>query len=306
MKHTNYSDDYELIDSGHGRKLERYGDYLLVRPDPQALWSPTLSANDWNKAHGIFIREGKKTTWKTKRGLPETWNIHFAGLQFEIAPTTFKHTGLFPEHATSWKWMQNTIATEHKRRGITSTSLTNPRSAPSAIEPVSVLNLFGYTGGASLACAQVGAKVTHVDGSKVSVAWAKRNQQLSGIDGDAIRWIIDDAVTFVKREIKRGKKYDAIVMDPPSHGRGPTGEVWEIEEDLSKLLELCSQLLSETPVFMVLNGYAAGFSSAAYYNLLLPTLKAKGGNLDHGELSLSESAGDRALPCGIYARWSNV
>ena len=291
MKHTDTSTGYELIDSGHGRKLERYGDFLLVRPDPQALWSPTLSANDWNKAHGIFIREGKKTTWKTKRELPETWNIHFAGLQFEIAPTTFKHTGLFPEHATSWKWMQDTITHVQKKNNRT--------------EPISVLNLFGYTGGASLACAQVGAKVTHVDGSKVSVAWAKRNQQLSGIDGDTIRWIIDDAVTFVKREIKRGKKYDAIVMDPPSHGRGPTGEVWEIERDLSKLLELCSQLLSETPVFMVLNGYAAGFSSVAYYNLLLPTLKAKGGNLDHGELSLTESAGARILPCGIYARWSS-
>lgn len=291
MKHNETSSGYELIDSGHGRKLERYGDYLLVRPDPQALWSPTLNQKEWDKAHGTFIREGKKTTWKTKRELPEAWNIDFAGLRFEIAPTTFKHTGLFPEHAPSWKWMQDIIIHAQKQSG--------------RADPITVLNLFGYTGGASLACAQVGAKVTHVDGSKVSVAWAKRNQQLSEIEADAIRWIIDDAVTFVKREIKRGKKYDAIVMDPPSHGRGPTGEVWEIEEDLSKLLGLCYQLLSDNPVFMVLNGYAAGFSSVAYYNNLLPLLAAKGGSLEHGELSLTESGGKRLLPCGIYARWKS-
>ncbi len=290
MKQPETTPDYELIDSGHGRKLERYGNFLLARPDPQALWTPTLSQKEWDKAHGTFIREGKKTTWKTKRELPEAWNIDFAGLTFEIAPTTFKHTGLFPEHAPSWKWMQDTI--------------TRAQKQPDRTEPITVLNLFGYTGGASLACAQVGAKVTHVDGSKVSVAWAKRNQQLSGIDTDAIRWIIDDAVTFVKREIKRGKKYDAIVMDPPSHGRGPTGEVWEIEEDLGPLLDLCMKLLSDTPVFVVLNGYASGFSAIAYYNNLLPLVTARGGNLEHGELSLSESAGKRLLPCGIYARWS--
>lgn len=282
--------EYELIDSGNGRKLERYGDYLLVRPDPQALWKPTLASKDWDQAHGIFIRDGKKTEWKTKKDLPEKWTIHFEDLELEIAPTTFKHTGLFPEHAVSWKWMQEKISTSMKK---------NPERAP-----VSVLNLFGYTGGASLACAQAGAKVTHVDGSKVSVAWAKRNQELSGIAPDAIRWIIDDAMTFIKREIKRGKTYDAIVMDPPSHGRGPTGEVWQIEEDLVKLLDLAQKLLTPKPLFVVLNGYASGFSSLAYYNNLLSFKDTLGGTVEHGELTLIESAGKRALPCGIYARWS--
>lgn len=295
MKHTSTNNasstnDYELIDSGNGMKLERYGAYVLARPDPQALWLPRSPRQQWDSADAHFIREGKKTTWKTKKSLPEHWTITYAGLNLEIAPTTFKHTGLFPEHALSWKWMQNTIAQASQQSHRT--------------EPVSVLNLFGYTGAASLACAQAGAKVTHVDGSKVSVAWAKRNQKLSQISEDSIRWIIDDAITFIKREIKRGKKYDAIVMDPPSHGRGPTGEVWEIERDLSKLLGLCFELLSDKPVFVLLNGYASGFSSLAYYNNLLPLQEKHPGSISHGELTLTESASGRQLPCGIFARWS--
>jgi 23S rRNA (cytosine1962-C5)-methyltransferase len=278
--------DYALIDSGDGKKLERYGQYLLARPDPQALWKPLLSANEWNKADAVFIRDGKKTEWKTKKQLPEKWSVNFAGLVLEIIPTTFKHTGLFPEHAATWKWMRDLIKKSNR--------------------PVSVLNLFGYTGAASLACAQAGATVCHVDGSKLAIEWAKRNQKLSGLSPDSVRWILDDVLLFLKREIKRGNRYDAIIMDPPAFGRGPDGEIWKIEEQFHDLLDSCRKVLSDKPLFLVINGYASGFSSIAYQNNILPFQKEFGGILEHGELTITEEGSGRLLPCGIFARWSTL
>ena len=281
---THPESGYELIDSGDGKKLERYGNFVLSRPDPQALWQPLLSANEWNNADAVFVRDGKKTEWKTKKGLPEKWNIPFSGLVMEIVPTTFKHTGIFPEHASTWKWMQSEIK----------------KSA----RPISVLNLFGYTGAASLACAQAGASVCHVDGSKLAIEWAKRNQKLSGLPTDSIRWILDDVLQFLKREIKRGNRYDAIIMDPPAFGRGPDGDVWKIEEQFQELLTLCRKVLSEKPLFIVINGYASGFSPIAYQNNLIPFQKEFGGTIENGELTIEESGSGRLLPCGIFARWS--
>lgn len=286
---TKNEKEYELIDSGNGKKLERYGEYVLSRPDPQALWLPRLSANEWSKADAVFVREGTKTSWKTKKSLPEQWNISFGGLVMEIIPTTFKHTGLFPEHVATWEWMREIIG--------------KARMAQSSAPAPRVLNLFGYTGGASLACAQAGASVCHVDGSKLAIEWAKRNQKLSGLSADSIRWILDDAILFLKREVKRGNKYDAIIMDPPAFGRGPDGEVWKIEEQFQDLLDLCRKVLSDTPLFIVINGYASGFSSIAYANNLLPFQQEFGGTLEHGEIALAESGSDRLLPCGIFARW---
>lgn len=288
MNLTTYaSPDYELIDSGNGKKLERYGSYILERPDPQALWKPRYDQNQWNKADGVFIREGKKTSWKTKKTLPEKWTITFGGLQLEIAPTTFKHTGLFPEHVSTWEWMRSVIT---KRRQ------AQPAAAPR------ILNLFGYTGCASLACASAGATVVHVDGSKLAIGWAKRNQTLSEIPNDSIRWILDDVTAFLKREIKRGNTYDAIIMDPPAFGRGPDGEVWEIEECLAPLLEQCQKVLSDRPLFVIMNGYAAGFSSISYANNLQLFADQHGGTIEHGELTIAEKDG-RLLPSGIYAKW---
>lgn len=286
---THNEPHYELLDSGDGKKLERYGDYILARPDPQALWQPLLGANEWNKADAQFMRSGKKTEWKTKKNIPAQWTIAFGGLVMEIVPTTFKHTGLFPEHVNTWNWMRGQI--------------TARMAQPSAPQP-KVLNLFGYTGGASLACAQAGASVCHVDGSKLAIEWAKRNQQLSGLASDSVRWILDDVLLFLKREIKRGNKYHAIIMDPPAFGRGPDGEVWKIEEQFQDLLELCHKVLSDKPLFIVINGYASGFSSIAYQNNLIPFQKKFGGTIEHGELTLEESVSKRLLPCGIFARWS--
>ncbi len=291
--------DYELLDSGDGKKLERYGNFVLSRPDPQALWRPLLSANDWNKADGSFVREGKKTAWVTKKRLPATWNISLGGLMFEIAPTTFKHTGIFPEHLATWDWMRDRI-----NKYIAHQTLLEKKSTVSQKDSTPrILNLFGYTGAASLACAQAGASVCHVDGSKLAIEWAKRNQKLSSLPSDSIRWILDDVLLFLKREIKRGVTYDGIIMDPPAFGRGPKGEVWKIEEQLPELMDLCKKILSDCPLFFVINGYASGFSSITYENNLIPIQKQFGGIIESGELTIKESASTRLLPCGIFARW---
>jgi len=292
---THDEKDYELLDSGDGKKLERYGDFVLSRPDPQALWPTTKGQNDWNKADGVFVRDGKKTSWVTKKRLPEKWNIAFGGLTLEIVPTTFKHTGIFPEHLATWNWMRTLI----------SDSLRHPPT-PSERGGAAprVLNLFGYTGGASLACAQAGASVCHVDGSKIAIEWAKRNQKLSNLPADSVRWILDDVLLFLKREIKRGTKYDAIIMDPPAFGRGPKGEVWKIEEQFPELLDLCRKVLSEKPLFFVINGYASGYSAIAYENNLRVLKDQFSGTLESGELAIRESKTGRLLPCGIFARWS--
>ena len=278
------SKEYALLDSGDGEKLERYGEYILRRPDPQALWKKQQSPTMWEQAHAVFVRDGKHTDWIMKRGMKEKWTITLAGLTFWIRPTAFKHTGIFPEQAPNWEWMQSCI----KKRNT----------------PVRVLNLFGYTGGASLAAAKAGAEVVHVDGSKVAISWGKDNAELSGLSQKPIRWILDDVRVFVRREIKRGNKYDGIILDPPAFGHGAKKEVWNIEKDLLPLLEMCRDILSDKPLFFLLNGYASGYSSIAYEQNIYPLMKSYGGTIERGELTIQEQSG-RLLPAGIFARWSS-
>lgn len=282
---TKPSRDYELIDTGEGEKLERYGEFTVARPDPQALWPKKVSEKEWQKAHAYFSREADDSSWKSRQELPPKWAIDFDGLKFHIKLSAFKHTGLFPENQPTWEWMRQEI-TKAKR-------------------PINVLNLFGYTGGASLACAQAGASVCHVDGSKVAVTWARENAEISNLKQKPIRWIVDDARVFVEREIKRAKQYDAVILDPPAFGHGPNRELWKIEDDLLPLLKSCQKVLSPQPLFFLINGYAAGYSAIAYANNL-KDLFGKKGKLETGELTIAHSKDDRLLPCGIFARWSNI
>jgi 23S rRNA (cytosine1962-C5)-methyltransferase len=283
---TKPSKDYELLDSGVGEKLERYGNVVFRRPDPQALWIRSRDIQEWNKAHASFNREGKKGDWNLKKGVPEKWQIEFGNLKLWIRPTSFKHTGLFPEQSTNWDWMREKIV--------------------AAERPVSVLNLFGYTGGASLAAAQAGASVVHVDGSKVAIQWGKDNAKASGLQDKPIRWLLDDARVFVKREIKRGNTYDGILLDPPAFGHGPKKELWKIEDHLPELLKMCTEILSDKPVFFLINGYASGYSSIAYENNLKQLLEKFGGSFEKGELAIEESKSGKLLPCGIFSRWSSI
>lgn len=287
---TKKSADYELLDSGEGKKLERYGAFVLSRLDPQALWKKHLPESVWQKADLEFIREGKAVEWKIRPGVPKKWDIAFEGLNFSIRPTTFKHTGLFPEQAGNWKWMAEIISKSEKK------SRTNPV----------VLNLFGYTGGATLAAAKAGAEVVHVDGSKMAIEWARENAKLSGLEEKPVRWILDDAKAFLKKEVKRGKKYDGIIMDPPAFGHGAKNEIWKIEEDLLELLDLCVQVLSENPLFFLINGYASGYSPIAYANNLMQVMAGHAGGMEIGELSIEESDSGRLLPAGIFARWKKM
>ncbi|HAO64497.1 TPA: SAM-dependent methyltransferase [Candidatus Taylorbacteria bacterium] len=297
---TKPSAGYSLIDSGQGDKLERFGVYTLARPDPQALWLKSAPNETWQKAQGVFAREtikGDKAavgSWKMKAGVPERWQISIGGLQMWVKPSTFKHVGIFPEQVGNWDWIRDTI---------------NNRKAPAGqsgqtTEKISVLNLFGYTGGATLAAASAGAEVCHVDGSKTAISWAKDNAEISGLGGKPIRWILDDAVVFVKREVKRGKKYDGIIMDPPAFGRGPEGEVWKIEEHFLHLIDLCKQILTEKPLFFLINGYAAGYSALAYKNVMKDFTRNWGGEVEVGELTIEEEKTGRLLPAGIFGRWS--
>ncbi|MFA4999406.1 MAG: class I SAM-dependent methyltransferase [Parcubacteria group bacterium] len=271
--------DYELIDSGGGEKLERYGNIILSRPDPQAIW-PKANSEKWRKALAVF--EGsQKGRWNKKAKLPTSWLIDFGGLSFNIRLSAFKHTGVFPEQKSNWKWVEERIDKKQ----------------------ISVLNLFGYTGGATLAAAKAGAKVTHLDGSKVAISWARENAKISGLEQKPIRWILDDALAFVKREARRGNKYDGIIMDPPSYGHGPKGETWQIEDDLLKLLLLCKDILSEKPSFVLLNGYAAGYSPTGYTNILEEALPFTKGKVEQGEVGIRETARGLILPSGIFARY---
>lgn len=282
-------EDYKLIDSGEGEKLEKFGSFLLSRPDPQALWRKNLSDAEWKNADASFSRSESSAEWTYKKGKLEKWSINFGGLKFWIKPTAFKHTGLFPEQKVNWDWMRGKIK----------------EGSGSEKSDLEILNLFGYTGGASLACAQAGAKVVHVDGSKSAISWARENAELSGLAHRPIRWILEDARVFVGREVKRGNKYDGIIMDPPAFGHGANKEIWKIEEDFLPLVEDCIKLLSKKPLFFIINGYSAGYSSIAYRNVLKVLIEKFGGNIEIGELTLPEEGGDRLLPCGIYARWSN-
>jgi len=281
---TPKSKDYELIDSGDSEKLERYGSVILRRPDPQALWSKALSNPSWNDyCHAVFVRDSKQAEWQINSKVPQRWAITLGGLKFWIQPTTFKHTGLFPEQLGNWELLMDQISNSSR--------------------PVKILNLFGYTGGATLAAAKAGAEVTHIDASKVAINWARDNQILSNLTDHPIRWILDDVAVFVKRELKRNKKYDGIIMDPPAFGHGPKGESWKIEKDFMPLLSNCFSLLSPNPLFVLLNGYASGYSAIAYENNLLPLKNKFGGQINKGELSIQETSAGRLLPCGIFARW---
>lgn len=278
--------DYELIDAGDGMRLERFERYILARPDPQALFPKTLSEKKWQEADALFIRKGTHTEWKISNQLPKSWPISYGGLTLSIQPTSFKHVGLFPEQLSNWIWIEKQI--KHSKR-----------------KDIQVLNLFGYTGGASLIALKNGAQVTHVDGSKSTYVWGKKNQELSKLSDKQMKWLIDDATSFLKKEIKRKRQYDAIIMDPPSFGHGPNGELWKIEEQFPALIELCKKALSDDPLFFLINGYAAGFSPLTYKNNLLFLEEKYKGSFEYGELLLEPTSDSRKkLSAGFVVRWS--
>lgn len=276
--------DYELLDCGRGEKLERWGDKILVRPDPQAIWNTPRTLRGWKVNDGRYSRSHTGGGHWDKRGLPQHWTIRYGSLTFQVGPMNFKHTGLFPEQAANWDFAQQQIQ--------------------SAGREINVLNLFAYTGGATVACAAAGAKVCHVDAAKGMVAWARENARLSHLSDAPIRWIVDDCAKFVEREIRRGRRYDALIMDPPSYGRGPSGEVWKLEENLYPFLELVVQVLSDQPLFIIINSYTTGLAPSVL-GYLLDTLVTKkyGGHTECQELGLPVTASGLALPCGATGRW---
>jgi 23S rRNA (cytosine1962-C5)-methyltransferase len=275
--------DYELIDTGLGDKLERFGNYELVRPDPRIMWNKSLSQERWDNAHATYKRTDPKTgDWEVKTPAPDSWKITYDDLTFLLRPTEFKHVGVFPEQAVNWRWIKKTIA---------------GRS-------LNILNLFAYTGGATMAALAAGARVTHVDAAKSTLTWAHDNAQASGLDGKPVRWIEDDAYKFVIREAKRGNTYDGVIMDPPRFGRGSKGEVWKLENDLPKLMQAVRQILSSQPSLLLINAYTADISSVVLSHATLDLTHEFGGTVTAGELALEESSTKRLLPSGIFARWS--
>jgi 23S rRNA (cytosine1962-C5)-methyltransferase len=303
---TKSSKDYELIDSGDGEKLERFGQYILRRPDPQALWHKNLTEKEWKGASAYFERVGESGKWKKKEGVPSEWFVAMGGLKFLIKPTAFKHTGLFPEQEPNWSWIREVVKKRQENPlRLTRTNHSEEIPDTSSSRPIKVLNLFGYTGGATLSALSAGAEVIHIDSSKSAITWARQNAEVSGLAGKPVRWIEEDARKFVQREIKRGNKYDAIIMDPPAFGHGANNELWKIEEDFLNLLTLCEQILSDKPLFVLVNGYSAGYSAIAYENSLSPLIKKFGGQIERGELTIEESRSGRLLPAGIFARWSH-
>jgi 23S rRNA (cytosine1962-C5)-methyltransferase len=287
MRLSNEWQDYECLDAGNGEKLERWGKVILRRPDPQAMW--IISNNEtWNKVDGHYFRTDKGGGyWEYKTKLPDYWTIKYKDLTFKVSPTNFKHTGLFPEQATNWDFMMNKIRNSTKK--------------------VKVLNLFAYTGAATMACSKAGAEVVQVDASKGMTEWAKENMKLSGLENNKIRFMIDDCIKFVEREYRRGNKYDGIVMDPPSYGRGPNGEVWKFEENIYNLINACLKILSEEPLFFLINSYTTGISSIVLENILRTTILSlyPNGKIDAGEVGLPISRDNLILPCGIYGRWES-
>ncbi len=277
--------DYEILDAGDGMKLERWGDIILSRPDPQVIWQP-VRPDLWRKAHAVYNRSHSGGgNWTYQRAIPKNWQIAYDNLKFHIEPMGFKHTGLFPEQAANWEWMRNQIRERVSKGGT-----------------VNVLNLFGYTGGATVACAEAGAKVCHVDASKGMVQRASENVALSGLQGREVRYIVDDAFKFVAREIKRGHHYDGIIMDPPSYGRGPNGEVWKLEDNLYSFVKDAMSLLSEQPLFFLLNSYTTGFSPTVTGNILRMTAPKRAGRIESGDLLIPiTSMPGTYLPCGSYA-----
>ncbi len=276
--------DFELIDCADGEKLERWGNYFLVRPDPQAIWSTPRLDGRWNSPDAQYHRSDTGGGRWSRTRLPESWQIGYRNLTFHVKPMNFKHTGLFPEQATNWDWVSRVIS--------------------SAGRNVSVLNLFGYTGAATLACAKAGASVCHVDAAKGMVAWGKENAVSSGLAEAPIRWIVDDCAKFVEREIRRGRQYDAIIMDPPSYGRGPGGEVWKLEKDLWPFVSLCADVLSDAPLFVLINSYTTGLSpSVLTYITESIFTKKYGGKSEAQELGLPVTDSGLVLPCGASCRW---
>ena len=278
--------DYEVIDCSKGEKLERWGDYILVRPDPQVIWDTPRKEKGWHKMNAHYHRSKKGGGEWEFFDLPQQWSIHYHSLTFQLKPFSFKHTGLFPEQAANWDWFSELI----KKAG----------------RPVKVLNLFAYTGGATIAAAAAGASVTHVDASKGMVTWAKENAASSGLADAPIRWIVDDCVKFVEREIRRGNHYDAIIMDPPSYGRGPKGEIWKIEESIHPLVKLCAQLLVDRPLFFLINSYTTGLQPAVHSYLIGTELKRFPGKVTADEIGLPVSSNGLTLPCGASGRFEGI
>ncbi|MEG2597172.1 MAG: class I SAM-dependent methyltransferase [Oscillospiraceae bacterium] len=280
-------EDYELIDACDGERLEQWKSVSLIRPDPQIIWRTGHKNPLWEEANARYFRSDKGGgTWRVLHPHPESWTVGYKGLHFKISPTGFKHTGLFPEQAVNWDRFLDWI--------------------PKAGRPISVLNLFAYTGGATLACLKAGASVCHVDASKGMVSWAKENAALSGLSEASVRWIVDDCEKFVAREIRRGKRYDAIIMDPPSYGRGPSGEVWQLEDKIYDLVDLCSQVLSDNPLFVALSSYTTGLSPSVMEYLLGVTVgKTYDGHVSSDEIGLRVSETGLTLPCGSTAFWTS-
>lgn len=275
--------EYEVIDCSGGEKLERWCDYLLVRPDPQVIWNTKKENEGWKHPNGHYHRSKKGGGEWEFFSLPKQWQIHYRDLIFHLKPFSFKHTGLFPEQATNWDWFSAKIHSSNR--------------------PVKVLNLFAYTGGATLAAAKAGAQVTHVDASKGMVSWAKENAAASGLSDAPIRWLVDDCMKFVEREIRRGNRYDAVIMDPPSYGRGPKGEIWKIEDAIHPLIQKCAQLLSKEPLFFLINSYTTGLAPAVLSYMLETELKQFHGHVNSQEIGLPVSSNGLVLPCGASGRW---
>lgn len=278
--------DYILLDAADGERLEKWGDHLLIRPDPQVIWGGEKTAPEWKKANGIYRRSRDGGGSWVKKDLPAEWTVSYGDLKFLLSPMGFKHTGLFPEQAANWDWFSDLIRSSGRE--------------------IRLLNLFAYTGGASVAAARAGAFVCHVDASKGMVARAKQNAALSGIPNDRIRYIVDDCAKFVTREIRRGNRYDAVILDPPSFGRGPNGERWVIEESLDGLVELVCGVLSDDPLFVLLNSYTTGLSPAANGYVLARHMRRFGGSVDSQELGLPVQASGLPLPCGASSRWQRA
>ena len=277
--------DYELLDASDGERLERWGKYILVRPDPQIIWKGVARHPAWNRADGVYRRSSNGGGGWVKQKTPESWDISYGDLSFRLKPMGFKHTGLFPEQATNWDWFGSLIRNANR--------------------PIKVLNLFAYTGGATIAAAKAGAQVVHVDASKGMVAMAKENAALSGLEDAPIRYIVDDCKKFIEREIRRGNKYDGIIMDPPSYGRGPGGEVWKLEDSIDEFVGLAAQLLSREPLFFLINSYTTGLSPLTMsYILDLKVRSIYGGKIESGEIGLRVTQTGSVLPCGASTRWT--
>ena len=276
--------DYEVLDTSSGEKLERWGDYILVRPDPQVIWNTKKTLPGWKKKNGHYHRSAKGGGEWEFFDLPEEWSIHYDALTFHLKPFSFKHTGLFPEQATNWDWFSKLIREANR--------------------PIKVLNLFAYTGGATLSAARAGASVTHVDASKGMVSWAKENAVASNLGEAPIRWLVDDCVKFVEREIRRGNKYDAIIMDPPSYGRGPKGEIWKIEESIFQFLEVTAQIPSDDPLLFLVNSYTTGLQPAVLSYMIHTAIVSRfGGKVEAEEIGLPVTSNGLVLPCGASGRW---